>query len=102
MGGAVGQEKLKMESKDLIATLGVSLLLVAFFLQSFKYIKAESYSYCLLNLCGASIAGYASWLIPFYPFVILEIVWAIVALVGLIKIYKPHLFHVKQSENLDN
>ncbi len=76
-----------METTDLIATLGVSLLLIAFFLQSFKFIKAESYSYCLLNLFGAAIAGYASWLIPFIPFVILEGVWCLVALVGLIKLY---------------
>ncbi len=76
-----------METTDLIATLGVSLLLIAFFLQSFKLIKAESYSYCLLNLFGAAIAGYASWLIPFIPFVILEGVWCLVALVVLIKLY---------------
>lgn len=77
-----------METTDLIATLGVSLLLIAFFLQSFKFIKAESYSYCLLNLFGAGIAGYASWLIPFIPFVILEAVWFLVALFGLIKLYR--------------
>jgi uncharacterized protein with PQ loop repeat len=77
-----------MELSDIIATIGVTLLLIAFFLQSLKVIKADSISYGLLNLFGAAIAGYASWLIPFMPFVILEAVWCIVALYGLIKNYK--------------
>ncbi|MFD0940339.1 CBU_0592 family membrane protein [Pedobacter boryungensis] len=76
-----------METSDMIATFGVSLLLIAFFLQSLKAIKAESAAYGLLNFFGAAIAGYASWLIPFMPFVILEAVWSIVALYGLIKLY---------------
>lgn len=92
--------KLTMETADLIATLGVSLLLIAFFLQSFKFIKAESYIYCLLNLFGAAIAGYASWLIPFIPFVILEAVWSLVAVFSLISLYRSQKFHVKQSEQI--
>ncbi len=76
-----------MATADIIATVGVSLLLVAFFLHSIKVIKAESYIYCFLNLLGAGIAGYASWLIPFMPFVVLEAVWCSVALFGIVKIY---------------
>lgn len=77
-----------MKLSDLIATVGVSLLLIAFFLQSLKIIKSESASYALLNLFGASIAGYASWLISFYPFVILECVWCLVAIYSLVKSMK--------------
>lgn len=87
-----------MNTSDLIATFGVSLLLIAFFLQSIKLIKTESYTYCLLNLFGAAIAGYASWLISFIPFVILESAWCGVALFGILKLYKISLFHVKQDE----
>ncbi|WP_199141461.1 CBU_0592 family membrane protein [Pedobacter sp. ASV12] len=76
-----------MRPSDLIATIGVSLLLIAFFLQSLKLIKAESWSYGILNLLGAGIAGYASWLISFMPFVILESVWSAVALYGLFKLF---------------
>ena len=76
-----------MSTSDLIATLGVSLLLIAFFLQALKVIKSESVIYGALNFLGAAIAGYASWLIHFTPFVILEIVWSAVALYGLIKLY---------------
>ncbi len=79
-----------MKTSDIIATVGVTLLLIAFFLQSTKVIKTDSASYGLLNLFGAAIAGYASWLIPFMPFVILEAVWSVVALYGLIKIYSDN------------
>lgn len=64
-----------MSNSDIIATIGVSLLLIAFFLQNMKIIKSESAIYGLLNLFGAATAGYASWMISFYPFVILESVW---------------------------
>lgn len=77
-----------MKTSDIIATIGVSLLLIAFFLQILKVIKTESTTYGLLNLFGAAIAGYASWLISFIPFVILEGVWCFVAIYGLIKLYK--------------
>jgi len=76
-----------MTTADIIATTGVSLLLIAFLLQSLKMIKSDSAVYNYLNFLGAAIAGYASWLIPFLPFVVLEAVWSIVALYGLIKYY---------------
>lgn len=76
-----------MQTSDIIATIGVSILLLAFFLQILKLIKTESVIYSLLNLIGAAIAGYASWLISFVPFVILEAVWCVVALYSLIKLY---------------
>lgn len=76
-----------MQISDIIATIGVSLLLLAFFLQIFKFIQTESAIYGWLNLFGTTIAGYASWLIPFLPFVVLEGVWSLVAIYGLIKIY---------------
>jgi hypothetical protein len=37
---------------------------------------------------GSLISGYASILINYIPFVILEVVWLTVALVGLIKAMK--------------
>jgi len=49
-------------------------------------------------MIGTAIAGYASLLISFMPFVILESVWCMVALFGIVKIYyKREKFHVKQD-----
>ena len=68
-----------------MGSLGVAILLLAFVLNMLKIIKTESLSYLLLNFIGAAIACFASWLISYFPFVILEGVWAVVSLVSLVK-----------------
>jgi hypothetical protein len=68
-----------------MGSLGVAILLLAFVLNMLKIIRTESLSYLLLNFIGAGIACFASWLIPYFPFVILEGVWAVVSLVSLVK-----------------
>ena len=42
-------------------------------------------AYMLLNLVGAALACYSSYLVRFMPFVLLEGVWAIVAAAGLVR-----------------
>ncbi len=74
-----------MNFSEIMGSLGVSILLLAFVLNMLKIIKTESLSYPLLNFIGAGIACFASWLIPYFPFVILEGVWAVVSLVSLVK-----------------
>ena len=74
-----------MNFSELTGSLGVAILLLAFVLNLLKIIKTESLSYILLNFIGGSIACFASWLIPYFPFVILEGAWAVVALVSLVK-----------------
>jgi hypothetical protein len=63
----------------LIGTLGVALLLGAFVLNLLKRMRADGYAYLALNLTGAALACYSSWLIDFMPFVVLEGVWALAA-----------------------
>ncbi len=74
-----------MDLSIIIGSIGVSLLLLAFVLNLFKRIPSDSLSYTLMNFIGASVAGYASILIDFIPFVILEFFWASIGLVGVIK-----------------
>ena len=82
-----------MEYSTLIGSLGVSLLLFAFFLSLFGTISQQSHSYLWLNLIGAALAACASWIIHYIPFVILECAWTIVAFSGILKklLNKPHL-----------
>ena len=75
-----------MKLSDIIASIGVIILLIAFLLNLYKKLSAESKTYSLLNLIGAGICCFASWMVSFYPFVILEGVWAFVALVSLFKV----------------
>ncbi|WP_342646545.1 hypothetical protein [Mucilaginibacter sp. CSA2-8R] len=75
-----------MKLSDIIASVGVIILLIAFLLNLFKKIDAESKLYALMNFVGAGLCGYSSYLISFYPFVILEGIWAFVALLSLLKV----------------
>lgn len=79
-----------MHFSDLIGSLGVALLLLAFLLNLFRYITQESLVYILLNICGAGLSGYASWLIHYTPFVVLEATWCLVAFVALVQKGRGH------------
>jgi hypothetical protein len=69
----------------LMGFLGVSLLLLAFFLNLFKFLRSEAYVYIVFNLVGGALACYSSYLIHFMPFVVLEGTWSAVAAVALIR-----------------
>jgi hypothetical protein len=72
-----------MALSDWIGTLGVTLLLVAFALNIAKKITPESKSYLIFNILGAGLAGVSSYMIHFYPFVVLESVWVLASLLAL-------------------
>jgi hypothetical protein len=83
-----------MNTNDLVGTIGVGIILIAYFLNIFALIPTNGRLFYFLNILGASIACYASYLINYIPFVILEATWAIVSVFGLIKIIKkPQLDH---------
>ena len=75
-----------MKPSDIIASIGVIILLIAFLLNLYKKIPANSKIYTFMNFLGAAICGFSSYLISFYPFVVLESIWAIFALVSLIMV----------------
>jgi hypothetical protein len=75
-----------MKVSDIIASVGVIILLIGFMLNLFKKISPESKAYALMNFVGAGLCGYSSYLISFWPFVILEGIWAFVALLSLFKV----------------
>ncbi len=74
-----------MSVADALGSLGVALLLIAFALNLSGVLDRRSRSYHSLNGVGAGLACYASWLIGFFPFVVLEGVWAAVAVAALIR-----------------
>lgn len=77
-----------MTYTDWIGTIGVSILLSAFFLNLFNKISKDKPWYEILNIAGAVIACYASVLLRYVPFIILEASWALVSIMGLIKFYR--------------
>lgn len=74
-----------MTLSDWIGTIGVTLLLIAFALNISKKISATSKPYLILNIAGAGLAGVSSYMIQFWPFVVLESVWVIATLLALFK-----------------
>ena len=68
-----------------IGSTGVALLLIAFLANLFKRLRAESRLYSGLNFVGAALACWSSYLIQFMPFVVMEGVWSLVALVAIVR-----------------
>jgi len=77
-----------MNYNDIVGTAGVGLILLAYFCSIFGWINGKGRLFFLLNIVGAGLACYASWLINYWPFVILEGTWLLVSVIGLIKNYK--------------
>ncbi len=78
-----------MNFSTIVGTLGVSLLLLAFTLNLFKIVSQDSWVYAILNISGAGLSCYASILIQYRPFIVLEAAWCLIALFSFIKKPKP-------------
>lgn len=76
---------------DLIGTIGVGLILIAYFLGTEKLIKNDGKLYYVMNIIGAGLACYASYLIDYIPFVILEGTWVLVSVYGLMRAMRIRL-----------
>ena len=74
-----------MSTANWVASIGVGILLIGFFLNIIGYINNKNKWYAFLNAFGGLISCYASWMVSFYPFVVLNIIWSITALISLFK-----------------
>lgn len=74
-----------MNFTDIITSIGVFLILLAFFLQTFNYLNASNRWYLILNALGSAVACYGSFLLDSVPFMILEGTWCIVSIIGLMR-----------------
>ena len=74
-----------MEYNDIIGSAGVGLILVAYFLNTEGLLPKNGKLFYVLNMIGAALACYASFLINYWPFVILEGTWTLVSIYGLMK-----------------
>ncbi|MFT4760419.1 MAG: hypothetical protein ACI9XO_003296 [Paraglaciecola sp.] len=73
---------------DLLGFTGVSMILIAYFLNLTHRIEPDDLRYILLNLIGAILACAASVLMKYMPFVLLESVWTLVSLQALIQYFR--------------
>ena len=74
-----------MSGSQIIGSIGVALLLIAFFMNSFGMLTSDSRVYQAMNAVGAAISCYASYLIGFAPFVVLEAIWCAAAIAAMLR-----------------
>ena len=74
-----------MKFTDWLGFLGVTILLIAFFLNLINVLNKNGITYMVLNIIGAGIACAASIAINYLPFIILEGVWTLVSVAILLK-----------------
>jgi hypothetical protein len=77
-----------MNINDWIGFTGVTILLLAFFLNLRGRLSQHSLPYILMNIAGAGLAGLASVLIHYIPFIVLEGAWTLVSLFALFNYLK--------------
>lgn len=70
---------------EVLGSLGVAILLGAFFANLTGALATPSRLYQGMNALGAAVAAYASWGIGFMPFVVLEGVWCAAACIALVR-----------------
>jgi hypothetical protein len=74
-----------MNATDSIGFIGVTILLIAYFLNLTDKIGKDSLVYLQMNFFGAGLACLASVLMNYWPFIILEGSWTIVSAFGILK-----------------
>jgi hypothetical protein len=75
-----------MQYNDIIGSIGVGLILLAYFLNTFELMPKDGYLFFVMNIIGAGLACYASYLIGYLPFIILEGTWTLVSVIGLLRL----------------
>jgi hypothetical protein len=73
-----------MSGDQVIQIVGAVLILTGFILSQAHRLDAGSYAYLLLNLVGGAILAVLAFQDQRWGFVLLEGVWTLVALAGLI------------------
>ena len=61
------------------------MILIAYFLNTENLIPVNGKFFYVVNIIGAALACYASYLIAYWPFVILEGTWTLVSVYGLMR-----------------
>ena len=70
---------------QVVSAVGAALILLAFWLLKTKRVDPDARSYQLMNLVGAGLLATAASMTESWAFVVLNVVWALVALWALLR-----------------
>jgi len=73
---------------DIVGSIGVGIILIAYYLNTAGLIIKNGKLFYVMNVLGAAVACYASWLIDYWPFIVLEGMWTLVSIYGLMRTMK--------------
>ena len=79
---------MQFSTGEILGSIGVTILLLAFLMNLLQKWKQDSLPYILSNIIGAGLSCASSIVIRFFPFIILEAVWMLVSIFALIKYFK--------------
>jgi hypothetical protein len=75
---------------QIVQVLGALLILVAYAAAQFGALNQRSRVYLVLNLVGSAVLAVLAWYEDQWGFLLLEGVWAVVSLWGLIRVQRGH------------
>ena len=71
---------------NLLGYTGSAFIIIAFLLNSFKYMKSDAMSYQLLNLLGGALVLVNSWYFGAFPSVVVSVFWVLIAGISIVRI----------------
>jgi hypothetical protein len=78
-----------MSINDCIGSVGVLLVLLAFFAHAWGRMHQGGW-YFFLNTLGGALSCLAAVLIHYWPFMLLEGIWTLVSIAGWIRVRRQH------------
>jgi hypothetical protein len=75
---------------QIVQVLGALLILVAYAAAQLGALNQRSRVYLVLNLVGSAVLAVLAWYEDQWGFLLLEGVWAVVSLWGLIRVQRGH------------
>jgi hypothetical protein len=88
-----------MNLTDILGSLGVALILIAYFINIADYISNDHPLYICMNIVGATLACLASIRLEYIPFIVIESVWVVVSMWALIIFFKRDYKNFKNGNS---
>jgi hypothetical protein len=77
-----------IEIQDVVGSIGVTMMLLVFFLNIADKLHNDHPFYICMNMLGGTLACTASIMISYWPFIILEATWTSISIWALIVFFK--------------